>query len=130
MRHISEGAYELVMSRGIANGRAGTRDGRGMKERGAASDGAHSRVETTDREGGQSQSPIGRQGGTQPMGMRKSPGDAGAGSDFNGLGEKPKEPTPFDRRVPLLVVDNSRCMPLRDPTRSAQRGSGIHLVLV
>jgi len=116
MKPVSEGIYGLLMRQGLRAGSLAGDDAHGI------GDGANA------GKSAQHHQPAREEGATRPMGMRKSPGNAGAGSVYNGLGEKPREPTPANRRVLKLVVDNSRCMPLRDPTRSAQRGSGIHLV--
>ena len=69
MEPISYTLREVLVSQGIANGRAGTRANGGMKGRAAASDGAVSRVKASNPEGEVlGYSPIGRQGGAQPMG--------------------------------------------------------------
>jgi hypothetical protein len=87
MRHITEGVYGLVMSRGIANAKSvGAGKVRGMKGPGAASDGALGGVAADAREGGQERPPIGRLGGArQPMGMEP------------GKGRGPLEPAPVQQ---------------------------------
>jgi len=115
MERISYSLREMLVRQGIEAGRAANTGRHGMKGRGAASDGAHSQLETGNLEGGHGYPPIGRQGGAQPMGNSGKGRAVNAPAQFTGL---------------HVIVDNSRCMPLRDPTRSAQRGSGIHLVLI
>jgi hypothetical protein len=56
--------------------------------------------------------PAKREGGPLPIGNSGKGPRVNASAKFTGL---------------RVIVDNSRCMPLR-PTRSAERGSGIHLV--
>ena len=132
MKPISHSLRDVLVRQGIANAKTvGAGKVRGNKSPALSTMASSGGVAADAREGGQERPPIGhRHGGeTGPMGMRKSPGTAGAGSVYGGLSKKPEEPTPAVWRVLKLVVDNSRCMPLR-PTRSAQRGSGIHLVLV
>jgi hypothetical protein len=117
MRHINEGVYGLLMGTGIANakpvGAGKVRANKGPALSAMASSGGGA---ADAREGGQEHPPIGRLGGArQPIGNSGKGRQVNAAAKFTGL---------------HVVVDNSRCMPLRDPTRSAQRGSGIHLVLV
>jgi hypothetical protein len=115
MKPFSTIVYETLMTAGIERGRTAIREARGMKGRGAASDGALSRVETTDREGGQSQSPIGRQGGTQPM------GNSGKGPAVNA-------PAKFQ----ALMLVSSRCEPTQPQSERVcpPLGVGSHLMLV
>ena len=98
---VSDALVELLGRQGMTAGRAATRvaDGIGDGER--------------SRESALSHQPAGKGGASQPMGISGKGRQVNAAAKFTGL---------------HVVVDNSRCMPLRDPTRSAQRGSGIHLV--
>jgi hypothetical protein len=109
MYDVSESMVALLTKQGMRAGSAGTETVHGKKMRGAASDGAHSRV--TDRcEGGQS-NPIGRAGGDwRQMGNSGKGPAVNAPAKFTGL---------------HVVVDNSRCKPMR-----TERSIGFHLVLV
>jgi hypothetical protein len=116
MRQISEGIYGLLVSQGIEAGRAGNTGRHGMKVRGAASDGAHSRVvaDTPEQEGDLMCPPIGRQGGWQPMGI------SGKGPGVN---------APAKSDSLRVVVDNSRNWRTQAP-RVAPLGVRQFLVLV
>lgn len=131
MRQISEGIYGLLVSQGIANGRAGTRANGERKAPGAASDGARGGVvaDTPEQEGDLMCPPIGRQGGWQPMGMRKSPSKAGA-VVRPGVGASGHPSTARSHPVLTLVVSN-KCEPTRPQSeRLPPLGVGSHLVLV
>ena len=119
MQPISEGIYELLMSRGIEAGRVGARTGSG--ERAGVSYSSDGPQLPSAREDWRT---------SWDIGMRKSPGTAGAGSEFIGLGEKPKEPTPIERRVLLKVVADNKCLPRETPMRGPRSSLGRHLVLV
>jgi hypothetical protein len=115
MRQISEGIYGLLVSQGIANGRAGTRANGLNKSPGAASDGAHGGVAADDPEGGRSHPPIGRPGGArQPMGNSGKGPRVNASAKFTGL---------------RIVIDNSRNWRTQAP-RVAPLGVRQFLVLV
>lgn len=115
MRHITDGIYGLVMSRGIANGRAGTRASGERKGPGAASDGARGGVaDTPEQEGDLMCPPIGRQGGERPMGNSGKGPRVNASAKFTGL---------------RVVVDNSRNWRTQAP-RVAPLGVRQFLVLV
>lgn len=130
MRHITEGVYGLVMSRGIANGRAGTRANGGKIARTAGTGAAGIGADDQGEEPGRPLTGL-REGGRNPMGMGKTRATKARASFQGGREDISQEPSMArSHPVPRIVVDNSRCMPLRDPTRSAQRGSGIHLTLI
>lgn len=111
MRRITEVLEGLLVRDGLSAGSLAGDDALGMKGRGAASDGARSQVMADAAGGDKLHRPTAGEG-DQPMGNSGKGRAVNAPAKFTGL---------------HIVVDNSRCMPLR-PTRSAQRGSGIHLV--
>ena len=104
MQRTSDVLRELLVRQGMTRGLAGTRS-RGNKVASAPLIG--------EEDDGPERSPTAG-GSSADLNLRKGR-QVNAAAKFTGL---------------HVVVDNSRCMPLRDPTRSAQRGSGIHLVLV
>lgn len=119
MRHIKKGAYELVMSRGIANAEpVGAGKVRGMKGPGAASDGALGGVAADAREGGQERPPIGRLGGArQPMGMEPGKGRGPQPAPvYRGKRQPEMErgaPVTSDGYLRLIVNPNMSGMPMR-----------------
>ncbi len=104
MEHITGTAYGLVMRQGIAAGRAGNT-------------GRHGRIARTAGTGAASVK--GPDPKARPVYREEVVVTA----------QEPSSSREEARPVLRVVFDNSRCMPLRDHTRSAQRCSGIHLVL-
>lgn len=113
MTPISDALKDLLGRQGLTarEGLAGP-VARGMKERGAASDGARSQV-MADAAGGTPHRPTAGGG----------PADENSGKDRGNV-------TPAKFTGLHIVVDNSRCKPIHTPTRVAPRGIGFHLVLI
>lgn len=99
---ISDVLEQMLIAQGMSAGSGATDDAKGM-DAGERTDAAHPAIGRR------------REGQAGPMGISGKEPRVNAPAKFTGL---------------HVVVDNSRCMPLRNPTRSAQCGSGIHLVLV
>lgn len=132
MRQISEGIYGLLVSQGIANGRAGTRANGGKIARTAGTGAAG--IGAGDQSGGTNRLLTGlREGGDRnPMGMGKgTPAETGAKSNRE-VSANAQEPSPSReeaRPVPRIVIDNSRNWRTQAP-RVAPLGVRQFLVLV
>ena len=127
MRQISEGIYGLLVSQGIEAGRAGNTGRHGKIARTVGAGAAGIGADDQGEEPGRPLTGLREGGDRNPMGMGKTRATK-ARASFTGGGHHREGETTL--QTLHVVIDNSRCMPLRDPTRSAQRGSGIHLVLV
>lgn len=97
--------------------------------RGAATDGAHSQLKASNAGGGLGYSPIGRQGGTQPIRIDEN-AEAEA-SAKNRSRQRTGDPSPARGRPVLRLIVSSKCEPTHTQSeRLPPLGVGSHLVLV
>ena len=135
MRHITEGVYGLVMSRGIANGRAGTRANGGKIARTAETGAAAKGADDQGEEPGRPLTGLREGGERNPMGISREKDGAAKPRQFNReeVSNHAQEPSPswncVARPVLHIVVDNSRNWRTHAP-RVAPLGVRQFLVLV
>jgi len=130
MRHITEGVYGLVMSRGIANGRAGTRANGGKIARTVGAGAAGIDADDQGEEPGRPLTGLREGGERNPMGMGKgTPAETGA-SQQGGREGVSEEPSMARSHPVLRLVVSNKDVRRRDPTSVAPLGLRTSLVLV
>lgn len=111
----SESLHSMLVRQGIEAGRGETRKASERAKRAGTREAANGVASTTNelREG--------KPPAALAYGWEGQPMGTGKGRAVN---------APAKVQALRVVVDNSRCKPMRDPTRVAPRGIGFHLVLV
>jgi hypothetical protein len=130
MRQISEGIYGLLVSQGIANGRAGTRANGGKVARTVGAGAAGIGADDQGEEPGRPLAGMRKGGERNPMGMGKgAPAETGA-SQQGGFRRHAQEPSPANGRPVLRLIVSNKDVRRRDPTSVAPLGLRTSLVLV
>ena len=131
MRHITEGVYGLVMSRGSANGRAGTRANGGKIARTAGTGAAGIGADDQGEEPGRPLTGL-REGGRNPMGISREKDGAAKPRQFNReVGKHVSQEPSMARSHPVLrLVVSNKDVRRRDPTSVAPLGLRTSLLLV